>query len=57
MAEYKELLERKKKDLLDASQQHGREIAALQSKLAAKADDSFAKFKQFALVSILGFLN
>lgn len=47
--EYKELLSRARQDLVDANEQHRQEVAVLHSKLAAKAEESFAKFKKFAV--------
>ena len=51
MEEYKELLSRARQDLVDMNEQHRTEVATLHSKLAAKAEESFAKFKTAAVVS------
>ena len=49
--EYKELLSRARQDLVDVNEQRRTEVATLHSKLAAKAEESFAKFKTAAVVS------
>ena len=51
VSEFKELLSVARRDLAEAVQQHTVEVANLQTRLAAKTEESFIKFKQYAQVS------